>query len=148
MNKPAPEIHTMLQLRRTFAAPPVKVFRAWTDPEAIKKWFNPGGRTIATAEIDLRIGGRYRFGMRGSDGPILYISGVYREIESPSRLVFTWAFEGDPAFAEDTLVTVQCLAKGDGTEVVLTHERLPGEAARQNHLEGWTGCLDKLASII
>ncbi len=59
---------TTLRLTRTFAAPREKVFRAWTDPEELKKWFGPVGYATPMAEVDLRVGGKYQLGMRKLPG--------------------------------------------------------------------------------
>ena len=102
------------------------------------------------AEVDLKVGGKYRFGMLepGKDAP--YVSyGVYQEVDPPARLVFTWAFEkmpgDDPDFVPaETLVTVEFIDKDGATEVVLTHERFPDEHMRDEHQAGWGGCLGGL----
>ena len=139
---------TTLQLTRTFAAPRGKVFRAWTDPEEVKKWFHPPGYETPSAEIDLRVGGKYRLGMRKlPDGEVFYLSGSYREVRRPERLVYTWQWEAEPELG-DTLVTVQFHDRGGSTEVVLTHKLFPTEKARQEHERGWSGGLDNLAKIL
>ena len=139
---------TTLQLTRTFAAPREKVFRAWTDPEEVKKWFHPPGYETPSAEIDLRVGGKYRLGMRKlPDGEVFYLSGSYREVRRPERLVYTWQWEAEPELG-DTLVTVQFHDRGGSTEVVLTHELFPTEKARQEHERGWSGGLDNLVKIL
>lgn len=136
-----------LQIKRTFAAPRERVFRAWTDPEELKKWWGPPGYATPSAEVDLRVGGKYRFGMRKlPDGEMFYLSGTYREVRPPEKLVYTWRWEAKPEYGE-TLVTVEFHDRGGSTEVVLTHELFPDEKARGEHERGWGGCLDKLAKI-
>ena len=145
-SRPGTEI--TLNLRRTFQAPREKVFRAWTDPEELKKWWGPEGYATPSAEVDLRVGGKYRLGMRKlPDGEIFYLSGIYREVRPPERLVYTWRWEAQPEHGE-TLVTVEFREVGDSTEVVLTHERFPTETARDDHNRGWSGCLDRLAKLL
>jgi len=137
-----------LNLRRIFKAPRKKVFRAWTDPEELKKWWGPEGYATPSAEVDLRVGGKYRLGMsKLPDGEIFYLSGIYREVRPPERLVYTWRWEAQPEHGE-TLVTVEFCEVGDSTEVVLTHERFPTEKARDDHNWGWSGCLDRLANLL
>jgi uncharacterized protein YndB with AHSA1/START domain len=99
------------------------------------------------AEVDLRVGGRYRIHMRGPDGTEFHASGIYREIEPPRRLVYTWTAETTPD-VRDSVVTVEFHARGGGTEVVLRHEGLPTEESRERHGEGWNGCLEKLAGVL
>ncbi len=90
MANPRPSSATTLSLTRTFAASREKVFRAWTDPEELKKWFGPIGYSTLIAEVDLRVGGKYRLGMRKlPDGDIFYLTGTYREVRTPEKLVYT-----------------------------------------------------------
>lgn len=139
-----------LQIARTFPAPREKVFRAWTDPEILKRWLAPTDEyTTSIPEWDLRVGGRYRLEMKYSDGNVYSVGGTYREIEPPDRLVYTWRWISgieDPDFPE-TLVTVEFREAGDSTDVVMTHERLPDEKQRSEHEKGWNGCLDRLAEV-
>lgn len=136
-------------LQRTFSAPRERVFRAWTDPDELKKWFGPSDQfTVPTAEVDLRVGGKYRIAMRSPDGNLNVAAGVYREIRPPERLVFTWSWEEGGMDIGETLVTVEFRGAGQSTEVVLTHELLPTDEARKAHGEGWTGCLARLQKIL
>lgn len=81
---------TTLQIKRTFAAPREKVFQAWTDPAALKRWFGPSDDfSTPVAEVDLRVGGRYRIHMKSPDGQPHTVHGVYREVTPPAKLVFT-----------------------------------------------------------
>ena len=122
---------------------------AWTDPNELTKWWGPPGHDSPSADIDLKVGGRYRLAMRKlPDGKPYYVTGVYQEIVIPERLVFTWNWEGGPPFGSNTLVTVEFHEAGGGTELVLIHERFDSEMARTEHTKGWNGCLDKFSSLI
>ncbi len=136
-----------LRLRRTFAASRERVFRAWTTPHELKRWDAPGDYTTPLAEVDLRPGGQYRIHMQAPDGTVHRLVGLYRVVEPPQKLVYTWRWEGDPD-APETLVTVEFLDRGAATEVVLTHELFPSAEARQRHETGWMGCLEKLARLV
>lgn len=137
-----PKAGTTLILKRIIAAPRDKVFDAWTSPAIIRLWFFPeGGYSSAIAEVDLRIGGKYRIGIRHPDNKLHVATGVYREISKPERLVFTWSWEHDPI---DTLVTLTFTEKGGMTEMVLKHEALPTPAERDSHEKGWIGCIAQL----
>ena len=136
-----------LSIRRTLAAPVDRVFHAWTDPAALRHWFASGETyECLIAETDLRVGGRYRLGMRSPDGEENYVGGEYREIDPDRRLVFTWAWESTPE--RESRVTVEVRPEGDGTLLVLTHERFADEAIRDLHHKGWTGCLDMLTRFL
>jgi uncharacterized protein YndB with AHSA1/START domain len=148
MASPKPGTETTLSLRRTFKAPRERVFRAWTDPDELRKWWGPEGYVTPSAEVDLRVGGKYRLGMRKlPDGDIFYLSGIYREVRPPERLVYTWRWEAKPELGE-TLVTVEFREVGGSTEVILTHEFFPTPQARDDHNRGWSGCLDRLAKLL
>jgi uncharacterized protein YndB with AHSA1/START domain len=138
-----------LNLTRTYSAPRDDVFRAWTEPEALKRWFAPSDEfSTPIAEVDLRVGGAYRIGMKPPDQEDMFIVvGTYREVQPPERLVFTWSWEEGIDVGE-TLVTVEFRDLGDSTEVVLTHELFPNEQARDKHIEGWSGCLERLEKIL
>ena len=132
-----------LRVSRTFDAPRARVFRAWTDAEEVKRWMGPGTTNVRGTEMDLRVGGRYRIHMRSAEGQDFHVSGVYREVSPPERVVYTWQWAHEPDVAP-MLVTVEFHERGNRTEVVLTHEGLPSEASLKGHEHGWHGCLDKL----
>jgi len=137
----------VLEIERTFDAPAEEVFEAWTSGEVLRRWFHgdPEWET-PTAEVDLRVGGRYRIDMRAPDGTLHRVTGTYREVDPPNRLVYTWQWETTPG-ATETLVTVEFHDRAGRTEVVLTHERLPDAEARARHEHGWNGCFEKLATL-
>ncbi len=142
-----PTSETTLQLKRTFAAKREKVFQAWTDPAALKKWFVPNDEvSTSRAEVDLRIGGQYRLVMESSTGEVYTAVGNYREIRFPEKLVFTWTFEGS-ALGE-TLVTLEFHERGGSTELVLTHQFFPNKEERDKHKMGWNSCLDHLTKFL
>jgi uncharacterized protein YndB with AHSA1/START domain len=145
----APASSLSLTIRRRFAAPREEVFRSWTDPKELTKWWGPPGHDSPSADVDLRVGGRYRLAMRKlPDGKPFYAYGVYQEIVAPSKLVFTWNWEDGPPFGSNTLVTLEFNDAPGGTELVLTHERFDSEMACTEHTKGWNGCLDKFSSLI
>ncbi len=136
-----------LTLRRTFPAPPARVWRAWTTSDEIAQWAAPGEMTVALAEADVRVGGRYRTHMRAPDGSEHHVTGRYLEVTPPHRLAYTWQWETGAAAAE-THVLVEFRAAPGGTEVVLTHSRFASNDERGRHEQGWIGCLDKLAALL
>jgi uncharacterized protein YndB with AHSA1/START domain len=139
---------TTLRLRRTIHAPRAKVFRAFTDPMVLQRWWIPGpGHTVPEASIDLRPGGSYRIEMQNPKGERFHLLGTYREVRPPERLVYTWRWEGLRSESAETLVTVEFRDLGGVTEVVITHELFPDAAARDRHQRGWSGCLEQLEEI-
>jgi len=136
-----------LTLERTIAAPPEKVFEAFTQAQQLARWFRPNDQYQVTVHaMELRAGGRYRIEMRRPDGGVSVVGGTYDEVSRPSRLVFTWAWEDKPADGLSR-VTVSLEPKGAGTRLVLVHEQLPSVESREAHAHGWNGCLDQLVSL-
>ena len=137
----APAIGTaVLVVRRTIAAPAEDLFDAWLDPEALAIWMRPGEIRSTVATLEPRVGGRYEIVMQGPNEQYPH-NGVYRVIDRPRRLVFTWISRGTEQ--RETLVTVDFIARGERTEVVVTHEQLP-ESAQPSHANGWTSGLERL----
>jgi uncharacterized protein YndB with AHSA1/START domain len=132
-----------LKIQRHYKASPERVWQAWTDPQALKAWFAPTPSfEVPLVEADLRVGGRYRIVMRAPDGELHDVRGVYREVQPPIRLVYTWAWVTTPE--RESLVTLQLRAALGGTELTLVHEQFFDEPARDRHHKGWNGCLDRL----
>lgn len=132
-----------LTIVRRFEATPEKVWHALTQPEAIKQWMGPSDEfKVPVAEADLRIGGRYRIVMQSPDGELHDVSGVYREVVPPRKLVYTWAWKSTPE--RESLVTVELRDRGGATELTLTHEKFFDADARDHHDKGWQGCLARL----
>ena len=136
---------TRLTIRRRINATPERLFDAWTRPEELRKWWGPESVTCIAAEVDLRVGGRYRIGNQLPDGSVLWISGEFERIERPSRLVYTWRL-GEAG--ESERVTVAFEPRPGGSEVVVTHERIADAARRDQHEAGWLGCLDALGRYV
>lgn len=128
-----------LVVRETIRATPERLFEAWTRPDQLMQWWGPEGVTCSAAEVDLKIGGAYRIANRFPDGQLLWITGSFEAIEPPHRLVYSWSIGADPGASER--VTVRFEARGDATEVIVTHERIHDRALRDMHEKGWTGCL-------
>jgi uncharacterized protein YndB with AHSA1/START domain len=147
------EAHYTLALRRVYAAAPERVFQSLTDPDALKRWFGPEGFIVVMAEVDLRPGGVYRLGLQDTQDNVRYLSGVYRDLQAPARLAFTWAWEYDPPSDPATqeahmLVTIEIVDRGQMSDVHLTHERLPSAAAIAQHQAGWNSSLDNLDAYL
>ena len=135
-----------LLVRRVIRATPERLFEAWTDPTQLRSWWGPEGVSCAGAEVDLRVGGRYRIDNAFPDGRVVVLMGEFEVIERPNRLTYTWRIDGSPAASER--VTVRFEPRTGGTEVIVTHERIPDEAARDQHRSGWEGCLEGLVRFV
>lgn len=137
-----------LTLKRRIKASPSQVFGAWTDPKKIVHWFGPSETASGSvrAEMDVRVGGRFRISFKGVDGAYHEVGGAYREVVPDERLVFSWAWHSTPE--RESLVTITLKADGDGTMLTLLHERFFDQKARDGHERGWTGTLEKLARYL
>lgn len=136
-----------LRLERTFAAPRERVFRAWTDPAELSRWFAPTDEhTTKVIALDVRVGGRYRVEMHSPSGNVHIVVGTFREVRPPEKLVFTWAWEGKDM--GETLVTLEFRDRAGSTDLILTHELFPTQELRDEHSRGWNGCLTRLAKLV
>ena len=143
---PAPQLKSKpsLTLKRRLHAPAEKVYAAWTEPAQLAHWFGPA-QTISgsvRAEMDVRVGGRFRVGFKTEDGEYHEVGGVYREVVPNEKLVFTWAWHTTPE--RESLVSVLIRSEGEGAMLTLVHEQFFDESARDGHQRGWSGTLDKL----
>jgi uncharacterized protein YndB with AHSA1/START domain len=147
MTHPTPDPATTLHVTRTFSASRELVFNAWTAPDKLRQWWGAQeGFTTPIAEVDLRVGGRYRLGMKPPDQNIIFVvSGIYYEVKPPERLVYTWSWETplsadsmEPSLerpaemdsmveTREALVTVEFRERESAIGVVLTS--IPGTTA-------------------
>jgi uncharacterized protein YndB with AHSA1/START domain len=136
-----------LTLKRRIKAPPAQVFAAWTDPQKIVHWFGPYDTEPGSvqAELDVRVGGRFKARFKSDNGEQHEVGGVYREVVPNSRLVFSWAWHSTPE--RESLVTITLAPDGDGTLLTLHHDQFFDDKARDGHQRGWIGTLDKLEKM-
>jgi uncharacterized protein YndB with AHSA1/START domain len=142
----APTEQRALVLSRLLDAPRPLVFKAWTEPQHLARWWGPNNFTLPHCETDFRPGGAYRFCMRAPDGTDHWVWGRYREIVAPERLVFTWERTDEPGLRSrlNNLVTVTFAAQGNKTRLTLHHAAFQTAADREDHRGGWTERLDRL----
>lgn len=134
----------VLEFSRVFDAPPALVFRMWSSPEHLCRWWGPKGFTSSCETHEFRNGGDYHLLIHGeSDNGM---SGTFREIVENQRIVFTFAWDHDPDW--QTLVTVTLKPEGDGTRLTFRQEPFLDVETRDSHLGGWGECLDRLADAL
>jgi uncharacterized protein YndB with AHSA1/START domain len=134
---------TEVVVRGTLAVPQEEVFDAWLDAPGMAGWMCPGEGT-ARAEIDARVGGKFRLVMTHGDASTEH-TGEYLKIERPSLLSFTW--KSSYTDNQPTVVTIEFREQGAGTELVLTHRRLPPTRV-DGHRDGWMDILRKLNAAL
>jgi uncharacterized protein YndB with AHSA1/START domain len=132
-------------LTRLIDAPPERVFEAWSKPEHLKRWFGPRGFSLPGCDLDFRVGGAYRFVMRGPDGTDYPFHGVFKEILAPSRLVFTNIIEGGPG---DELTTTVTFVEEAGRTRLTVRQSTPAAPHARGQEQGWSESLVKLADLL
>jgi uncharacterized protein YndB with AHSA1/START domain len=138
-----------LTVTRVIDAPRALVFKAWIQPEYAVQWWGPGGFTILSCEMDVRPGGRYRSSARSPSGTVHTKRGVYREVSTPERLVFTYAWEDEAGRPlHETLVTVLFEDLGARTRLTLHQAVFQSEDLHDEHVAGWTSCLGRFAEYV
>ena len=119
-----------------------------TEPHELAKWWGPHGFTTPTLELDLRVGGRYRFTMQPPEGDAFHLSGEFREINPLERLAYTFVWEEPTPDDRETLVTLSLRDLSEWTEVSLTHGAFATEERRALHEGGWTDSFERLQALI
>ena len=138
-----------LDLRCTLAAPRERIFRALTAPAELVRWWGPSGFTTPEIEVDLRVGGGYRFGMQPPDGALFHLAGEFLEIEPPGRLAYTFRWEEPDPDDRETIVRLSLeTAAADTTELSLSQGRFATEARWALHRDGWTDSFARLSELI
>ncbi len=153
-------------ITRIFDAPRKKVWKAWTDPERVKRWWGPKGFTSPEIKIDLRPGGTYQYCMRSPKGQDLWSGGIFQEVVSQERIVVTDYFSDKDGnkisptqlglsadFPAESTVTITFTEEGDKTKLTLTYPLPESAAARDAILksgmeQGWNESFDKLAESL
>lgn len=137
-----------LVITRTLDAPRERVYKAWIDPKQVALWWGPNGFTNPVCELDVRPGGVIRIHMRGPDGTVYPMTGVYQEIVKPERIVFTGSAldaAGNSLF--EVLTTVTFAGHGSKTTLTLQARVLKSTPAAAPHLagmdEGWKQSIDR-----
>ncbi len=150
-----------LMITRMFNAPRERVWRAWTEPEMIKKWWGPRGYTMPVVNIDLRVGGKIQSCMRSSDGKDIWSIGTIKEIVRPERLVITDSFAdaegyivpastyGMPGdWALELLITVKLEEQEGKTKLIFRHDGFPDSMNVDGARKGWGEMFDKLTEYL
>ena len=142
------EARPSLVLHRKFAVAPEKVWRAWTDPQAVGRWWGPeAGDPVSLAELDVRVGGRFRIVFGGPEGRLHECAGLYKEVAPNRKLVFTWCWPNSTP-ERVSQITIVLRAEGGGTDMEFRHEQFFDAAARDGHQRGWTATFAKLEQYL
>ena len=139
----------VLDLSCALHAPRERVFTALTEPAELVKWWGLSGFTTPEIEVNLDVGGGYRFGMQPPEGELFYLVGEFLEIEPPSTLAYTFRWEEPDPDDRETVVRLSLEARPDDmTELSLSQGRFATEARWTLHKAGWTDGFEKLSALI
>ncbi len=125
-----------------------RIFRALTEPAELAAWWGPLGFTIPEIDLDLRVGGRYRFTMAPPDGEPFHLSGEFLAIDAPSRLAYSFRWEEPDPDDRTTVVTLSLLEVGQATELSLRQGDFATPARLALHRDGWTDSFTKLRDLL
>jgi len=138
-----------LETKRFIRASRDRVYAAWTDPAQLRQWFGPENVETRNLIADVRVEGQFRWELTDPEGKEMTISGEYREVHPGKKIVFTWQLrEAEDWKNHSSIVTVEFFDREGGTEIRLIHEKLPNEASRDDHTQGWNSVLDKLEKFV
>ena len=155
------QMHTLV-IERVFDAPRERLWKAWTDPEEVKKWWGPKDFTAPSIQTDLRVGGTNLWAMESPDGQVYWSTGTYREIVPLERIVVTDSFADENGnvvpgshygmpddFPLEMEITITFEDAGEGrTKLTIRHTGMPATEVGQQAEGGWNESLDKLAAVV
>jgi uncharacterized protein YndB with AHSA1/START domain len=137
-----------LDLRCVLDAPGERVYRALTEPAELAKWWGPHGFTTPEIELNLSVGGGYRFTMQPPEGDPFHLAGEFLEIDPPRRLAYTFRWEEPDPDDRETIVRLGLAAVGTATGVTLSQGSFATEARLALHRSGWTDSFEKLRDLL
>lgn len=143
---------TQILIVREFDAPKELVYEAWTTPELVRRWWCGERGEMTVAEIDLRVGGKWRYAMIANEGFEVAFHGEYREIVPNERLVSTEAYEGIPDPDEHAALNTLTLTEADGRTTLTVLVEHPNQEGRDMHIEsgmegGMQEAMDRLEQV-
>lgn len=147
-----------ITVTRLIDAPQAAVFRAWTEPARLLRWWGPKGFTTPHCTVDLRVGGLFHYCMRSPEGKDYWGRGIYREVSAPERIAYMDSFAdeaGEPVepaaygmsaeFPAETQVTVELSREQGQTKVTVRHALPASAPEREGCQQGWSEMLENLA---
>jgi len=137
-----------LEIKRVLPAAPSVVFRAFSVPDELAKWWGPEGFAVPSLEFNPRVGDTYRIEMQPPEGDAFYLTGEFNEVDPPAQLAYTFVWEDPDPDDVENLVELSFRDRGKSTEVVITQRFFKTEARRELHRNGWADSFDKLEQFI
>ena len=139
-----------VSVSRVVQAGRTRVFEAFSSAGALSQWFSPSPDISVDVEaFEFVPAGKFRLRYSMPDGTQPVVDGVYELIEPPHRIAFSWVWQAPyPHAGIPTRVSVRFAEKDAGTEITITHDRLPSEETGEHHAAGWNGILDRLERLL
>ncbi len=134
-------------IERWYPAPQALMWRLWTDPAHVVRWFGPEGVSCPNCDVDLRVGGKWAVTMMDPECDSHRAECEYLELDPPRRLVCTWAWVSEDGPGATSRLAIELTPEGDGCRLRLSHTELPEEYASK-HEGGWLGSLECLSQYI
>jgi len=134
---------SQLHLEKILAVPQERVFAAFVDTEQLRRWWGPAGFSVQSLRFDAVEGTEYRIGMQPPNGDVFHISGTFRAVEPPRRLVYTFNYEEPDPDDQETLVALRFEPTDGGTRVILDQGPFKTAARLDLHRDGWTETLER-----
>jgi len=138
----------VLKLKHVVDSPRERIFNLLTEPAELAKWWGPHDFTTPEVELDLSVGGGYRFTMQPPEGEAFHLSGEFIEIDPPTRLVYTFRWDEPDPDDRETVVVLSLAAVGGATEVSLSQGEFATDERLALHRSGWADSLEKLGKVI
>lgn len=138
----------LLEQERVFDAPAKQVFELLTDPTLLATWWGPHGFSMPEIELDLRVGGRFRFTMQPPEGTAFHLSGEYVEVRPPERLTFTFRWNEPTPDDSETVVSLSLTPVGAATRVSLSHGEFATAERLELHRGGWADSFERLDVVL
>ena len=139
---------SLLEMAYVLRADRERVFDLFTEPADLPLWWGPRGFSTPVVELDLRIGGRYRFSMQPPEGDLFHLTGEFLDVVRPGRLVYTFCWEEPTPDDRETVVTITLDQLSAGTKVSLSHVGFATEERLALHRDGWTDSFERLDEVL
>ena len=137
-----------LTMDRDFKASKQAVYKAWTNEEALKKWFAPTKEMETIVhQMEPEVGGKYHIEMLEPNGTSHVTHGEYVTLDPFDQIIFTWEWQSEE-MEVNSLVTIDLTERDGVTSMVLTHDQLASQFSVDIHTEGWTGCIEQLGLYV
>ena len=137
-----------LVITRHFKASPARVFAAFTEKPLMQAWFGPQTHTCPSCEVDARAGGKYRLELHSPAGRVDIVTGEFREVAPPERLVFTWGWLRGEERSPETVVTITLRPRDGGVDLTLEQTGFATREDRDAHGHGWRSSFDDLDAML